>query len=56
MLARAYRSVRRFSGLDFDAFVWLYTSMIRLYCPAPDHQLKEILDKARQIGDEMLKP
>jgi tetratricopeptide (TPR) repeat protein len=56
MLARAYRSVRRFSGLDFDAFVWLYTPMIRLYCGEPDHQLKEILDKARQIGDEMLKP
>jgi TPR repeat protein len=36
VIAKVYERVRRFGGLDFDTFLWLYQPLVKRHCSPPD--------------------
>jgi hypothetical protein len=52
MLALTYDIARRFAGLDVEAFVIMYSPIIREHCPLDDEELDLLVGEAVDIWIE----
>jgi hypothetical protein len=56
MFALTYDIARRFAGLDVEAFVIMYTPIIREHCPLDDADLDLLIGEAIDIWIEQFQP